>query len=606
MGRTLLDTPRHKAASINAYPYGLVGNGLSCALVSKQGSVDWMCLPYFDSPSCFASSLDKDRGGSLGITFPYGADYTSTQTYLKNTNVLVTTFTNHTSRFQLIDFMPRWEEGPRGKAHCPPQFTRILRVLSGEVKLNIVFDPKLDYGRGETTVHSVDEHTLVARNGEHRLFLTTNLKATRVLHEDFITLKPGKDYFVAVSNEAWQQPPVLGQIHDGLEKTLFYWRRWAKNCYVPEDYQPEVLRSALTLKMLTFEPTGAVVAAPTASWPEEMGGTRNWDYRFCWVRDSYFIVDALLKLSKFEETEAFIGYLKNVIKDNMAYIAPLFTIHGDPCPPVTELDHLSGMRNSQPVRIGNGATYHHQTDVYGEAILAMFPLFNDERVVRMDCDELWRLVRSLVHFAINTFPEKDNGIWEIEDPPRHYTFSKLLCWAAVDRGCSIAKSLKQEADFRKWSAIRRSMKDDILTNAWSEEAQAFTQYYGGTSLDASTLLMVTLGFIDPKDPRMISTVERTEQELKKGGFVFRYTNVDDHGAPENAFILCSFWLIDAMILSGKKKKARQYFEEILSYANHVGLFAEHLSPETFEMTGNFPQGYTHVAIINTAMLLEQR
>jgi alpha,alpha-trehalase len=378
-----------------------------------------------------------------------------------------------------------------------------------------------------------------------------------------------------------------------------------KHCYLPNDYQQEIIRSALTLKQLIFERTGALVAAPTTSLPETIGANRNWDYRFCWIRDSYFMVNALLKLSKFEETEAYISYLKRIIKGSPDYLKPLYTIDGNAVAPVENFSHLSGFANSQPVRIGNDATYHHQTDAYGEAILSIYPLFKDERVVRCDTEELWQVIESLVNLAIEKFPEKDNGIWEIGGESRHYTFSKLFCWVALDRGCDIAYSLGELKTYRRWNTKRRLMKQEILTNAWSEEIQAFSQYYGGTELDASTLLMSGLGIIDPRDPRMVSTVEQTDKQLKRQGFVYRYTHGDEFGQPDNAFLLCSFWLIDALILMGQKKRARKYFEEILQYSNHLGLFSEHLEPTTKGLTGNFPQGYTHVAIINTAMLLTQ-
>jgi alpha,alpha-trehalase len=295
--------------------------------------------------------------------------------------------------------------------------------------------------------------------------------------------------------------------------------------------------------------------------------------------------------------------LSRIILANTGFIKPLYTIDGHDVPVVSTLDYLAGFRGSKPVRIGNDATLHHQTDAYGEAMLSIYPLFFDERVIRKDDERLWACVEMLVKLAIEKFEVKDNGIWEIGDRPDHYTFSKLLCWVAVDRGCKIAYELGKNASYRKWNTHRKHMRHDILTRAWNPDINAYTQAYGGTDLDASTLLMAGLGIIDPKDPRMLATIQRSEELLMIDGLMFRYTNHDELGKPENAFTLCTFWFIDALALSGQKRKARKYFEQVLTYGNHLGLFSEHINQKTGEMTGNFPQGYTHVAIINTAMLL---
>ncbi len=582
--------------------YGLIGNGQSAALISPTGSINWLCLPAFDSPSVFGHLLDHGNGGSFRLNFV--GEYQTHQSYLKNTNVLITRFDSAHATVEVVDFMPRWELWEGRQQYTPAELVRTIRVKRGEPELRVEFDPRLNYALSDTSITLFDPSTLLATDGEQSLFLTTNLDAQSILAGHSIRLCEREDYFIQLTyGQPPSHAPSCGTVQEGLDKTVHYWRRWVKNCYLPDEYQADIIRSALTLKMLIYERTGAVIAAPTTSLPEIEGGNRNWDYRFCWLRDSYFIVDSLLKLSKFEETENYIAYLKNVIKDNLTTLRPLYTIEGDLVPPVTELSHWSGVMGSRPVRIGNDATDHHQTDAYGEVILALYPLFFDDRVVRFDGDHLWGLVERLVTMAITQFPVKDNGIWEIGNPPRHYTFSKLFCWVAVDRGCDIAYRQGKQTLYRRWNKIRRDMKQEILKEAWNPEVGAFTQYYGGESLDASTLLMPIVGLIDPKDPRMVSTVKRSEEQLTVNGLMFRYTHPDELGNPENAFAICTFWLIDALILMGQKKRARQYFHRLLKMGNSLGLFSEHINPTTGEMIGNFPQGYTHVAVINTAMLL---
>lgn len=594
--------------------YGLIGNGQSCALVSKEGSIDWCCLPDFDSGSTFARVLDDEKGGYFSIEPADGkaAIAETHQCYERNTNVLLTTITLHNGdAYRITDFMPRWELSRGPSVHAPAHLYRYVEQVSGEPRLRVFFRPQLHYGLQPTTVDVINEDTIKAsshgkdwESGHEQdfyVFLTTSIPAQTVAAGEPFTLE-GSGFFVL----SYAQP-VLNLLHGTvikhLERTIDHWQRWIKHTNVPPQYQSEVIRSALTLKMLVYEPTGAIVASPTASLPEVRGDVRNWDYRYCWIRDSYFAVNALLKLAKFEETERYVEFLHRLITENLTYLRPLYTIHGDIVPHEKYLDHWSGFANSQPIRIGNNATDHHQTDAYGEVLLTMQPLFMDERIVCRDCDWLWHAAHQMTLMAIEMFDEPDNGIWEIANPPRHYTFSKLLCWAGLDAAVKIAQSQDRMTEYRDWKKQRDRMKDDILEKAWNEDKQAFTQYYGGTALDASTLLMPVLGFIDAKDPRMISTVLKSEEELSNDGLMMRYTNDDDYGKPKNAFTLCTFWLIDALILGGQKRKARKYFEQLLEYGNHVGLFSEHINPRGDFQTGNFPQAYTHVAIINTAMLL---
>ncbi len=556
-------------------------------------------MPSFDSPSVFARLLDEKTGGCFEIV-PSG-NYLIEQCYLKNTNVLETTFTSRDAAFQLIDFMPCWTTDSYDTHYNPCKLFRLIRVLKGEPILKIRFDPRLNYGIADTEVGELDPWSLVARNRVENIFLSSNMPATDILASNEITLS--QDTFFIVSHGRPMENSSLGTVEDHLNRTIDYWRRWVRNTYLPKEYQTEIIRSALTLKQLVYHPTGAILAAPTTSIPEIVGGNRNWDYRFCWLRDAYFIIEALLRLSRFEVVEGFISYLKHILEERGDYLRPMFTIDGQVVPEEIVLDHWAGYKNSPPVRIGNNATTHFQNDVYGEMVLALYPLFTDERVVRGDVEHLWEMVVFLVEVAQEKFPEQDNGLWEFRNYPRHYTFSKIMCWVALDRGAKIARILKKGKEWRAWTRAKNRMRNEVLEQAWNPDIQAFTQAYGSEHLDASTLLMPRLGMIDAKDPRMYSTIMLSEEKLMKNGLAFRYTNEDDFGKPENAFTICTFWVIDALAMAGQKKRARQYFDNVLRFSNHLGLFSEDVNPISGELAGNFPQGYTHVAIINTAMLL---
>ncbi|WAS05508.1 glycoside hydrolase family 15 protein [Gloeomargaritales cyanobacterium VI4D9] len=583
--------------------YGLIGNGRICALVSPVGSIDYLCMPTFEGAFVFDRLLDAEKGSYFGIEPVHPELYTIHQTYEKNSNVLLTIFESNFASFVIHDFMPRWEIWDGNRSYTPPELCRYIEVRFGEPEIIIHYHPRPGYQPEFAPCRMVNETTIASPHQDNNLFLVTSVSPVQIIGKEPIRLKG--DAFLSLSYYQPIPDQAIAAIKEKLARTNHYWQRWVKHCYLPNEYQKPIIRSALTLKQMIYEPTGAIIAAPTTSLPEIVGGIRNWDYRYCWIRDSFFTVNALLKLSKFEETENFVGYLSKIVLAHPGYLKPLYTIEGEDVPTVQYLDYLAGFHGSRPVRIGNDATLHHQTDVYGEALLSMYPVFVDERVVCPNCDLLWTCVEQLVDLAIQKFPEKDNGIWEIGDRPDHYTFSKLMCWVAVDRGCKIAYQLKRQSLYRKWNQKRKLMREMILGSAWNNDRQAFTQAYGKDDLDASNLLMPILGIIDPKDPRMLATIKRSEEELMVDGLMFRYTNHDELGLPENAFTICTFWLIDALTLSGQKRKARNYFEHILSYGNHLGLFSEDINQKTGELTGNFPQAYTHVAIINSAMLLAQ-
>lgn len=588
--------------------YGLIGNGQSAALVSDSAEIVWCCLPKFDSPSVFAKLLDKDIGGSFSVDFASltkKADYQ--QFYKKNTNILETIISNESGSFRVIDFMPRWSlEGDDGYHH-PPQLMRIIEPIMGPVDITVNFAPAVNYGEGDTRYIQQSPFMLEAVNSDQFIFFQSTISAEDWTKPVNINLTEPVAFIVSFGKPLTCDDLMLSA-QQSLKRTTKYWRRWVRNCYLPEDYQVEIIRSALTLKMLIYEETGAVIAAPTMALPEIIGGERTWDYRYCWLRDSFFVIYALLDISHFGETENYLKYLCKLLcgDDELELIRPLYTIDGEHVPPERFLNHWQGHGGSRPVRVGNDATDHHQHDVYGELMLSLFPVFFDERFVEenlIDTPNFYFWVQQLAKLAMKYAPKKDNGIWEFRDLVDHYTFSKLLCWVALDRAAKIAFREGQDDDHDQWKRAAQELQNEIMERAWNDKVGAFTQAYGSEHLDASTLLMPRLGFIHPQDPRMLATIAKSEEALMKDGLVFRYTNHDDFGAPENAFTICTFWLIDALAMAGEQVRAQQMFNHVLQYGNHLGLFSEDINIETGALTGNFPQGYTHVAIINSAMLL---
>ncbi len=581
--------------------YGIIGNGKTAALISSKGSIDWCCLPDFDSPSIFGRILDESNGGFFSIE-PVEPCKTE-QYYLRNTNVLETVFKTKQGKFKVTDFMPRDQNLIDGTDYETYSIIRIIEPLEGHPAVTVRYEPRLDYGRSDAKPVLSNEGLLRTEGIGQRIYLNSSLDTEYVMLQKPVPLSEPL-YFVISQDKPVALKEVLKDVvTKARDETIRYWRDWIKQCHLPACYQDAVIRSALTLKLLVYEKTGAIIAAPTTSLPEESGSNRNWDYRYCWIRDALFSVSVLFELSLFREKERYISFLEEVLLREDDYIKPLFTVHGDEVSREYYLDHWSGFRDSLPVRIGNNATEHYQDDVYGEMMLALHEFFTDRRFVHIDTEKIWRIVLRLVEMAEKRFGQKDSGPWEFNNNLDHFTFSKAMCWVTLDRAARIAELTDRKDQSVQWSETAMLMKEEILEKAWNPELKAFTQAYGSEHLDATTLLLPILGFISAKDERMLSTVKVTEEKLGKNGFIFRYTHEDDFGRPKNAFLVCTFWLIDNWILSGQIEKARNYFEKMLAHGNYLGLFSEHIEPDTGEMTGNFPQGYTHVAIIYTAMML---
>jgi len=592
-------SPENKTKTYN---YGIIGNGRICALVSQDASIDWCCFPRFDEQSIFAKILDSKKGGYFSIKPADLENYQVSQEYIINTNILCTKFSSQENEFEVIDYIPCYKQTE--SLYKPVHIHRIIKIKKGNPSIQVIFDPKFNYAQNKTILQYFSSYIRAKDTiEEEKVYLYTNVAKDYIIAQKNFVVS-SDSYFILSYDK---QITVANQfdIEREYQLTKKYWQDWVQSCHIPQKYQKEVIRSALALKLLIYEETGAILAAATTSLPEIVGKERNWDYRYCWLRDAYFVVNALTKISCINEAERFIDYIKNTLIGNLEYIRPIYTLDGHVVPE-EKFVNLSGYKDSLPVRVGNSATTHYQDDVYGEVILSIFPLFFDERYVRKDLAQLWELVKITVEIAIYRFDKKDQGIWEFRGEAKHYTFSKLLIWAAVDRGYKIAKKLQHKKEAEHWNKKRQEIKEVILDKAWSEEIKSFTQSYENKYLDASNLLIPVIGLMSGKEQKVRDTIARTQEELKKEDFVFRYINEDDFGFPETAFLICSFWLVDALILSGKKEEAKKYFEKLLQYSNHLGLFSEDIHPKTNQLLGNFPQAYSHVAVINSAVLLSEK
>jgi GH15 family glucan-1,4-alpha-glucosidase len=584
--------------------YGIVGNGKSAALISKNGATEWLCLPLFDSASVFASLLDKEKGGSFEIIVD--ENYSTSQKYLPKTNILVTQFSNGPDIFEVVDFMPRYHYRNGGDhLYSPPDYIRYFKWKAGKPKFRIKYDPRLEYAEKttKTKVYSEFIKSNTIKGAYDSLYLYTNLDKKKIVSRDEVTMEG--DFFFLISYNQKLLPQTQERAYLKLQRTKVYWLNWSEETHRFSHYNDEILRSALVLKLLSYDKTGAVLAAATTSLPETIGEIRNWDYRFCWLRDASMVIKVMTKLGHWKSARRFLNFIIDVVPDKDEKIQIMYGINKEKNLKERILTHLSGYEDSFPVRIGNAAYKQKQHDIYGilmDVIYQQFSLFD---VSLENSEELWTITRSIIRIVKNNWRKPDRGIWEIRNEQRHFTFSKLLCWVAVDRGVKIAKLIKREEYIKQWIRLKDTIHDDIIKNAWDKEKQAFTQTYGNKDMDASTLLMESYGLIEATDERYISTVKATRKELCRNGLMYRYKNKDDFGLPSSSFTICTFWMIQALFKIGEKEEARRLFEQLLSYSNHLGLFSEDIDFDTKRLLGNFPQAYSHLALIETAMLFSE-
>ena len=572
--------------------HGAIGNGRVLALVSPTSAIEWLCLPQFDSPSVFGSLLDPERGGTWRFDGPDGP-VRGQLAYERNTNVLRGSFQDGEAAWDVIDFAPRIPHGLDVLA--PHELVRLLRPRQGAPRVRVHFDPRPDYGRATVTLQPCDGGIEVV-GGPLRLRLLTNAPVPFVLAgTPFVVQEP---LWFVLSLAGRERHPDLADVQHRLEQTLAGWRAWARTCALPPFRQQHVLRSALCLKLHAHHDTGAIIAATTTSIPEAMGTQRTWDYRYCWLRDAAFVVEALRRLSHLAEGEAFLGFLRNVAESGP--LQPVYGLDGRRELHEEFLPHLAGFRGNGHVRIGNAAWLQRQNDLMGELLLSLESLLADPRLVHDDGPAMMPLVERLVREAIAAAPTPDTGIWEYRTMLKNHTFSRAMCWAAIERGARLARRFGRSDLADTWAAIAVRERDEVLARGFSQEHGFFTQALGGQNPDASNLLLPSIGLIDARDPRFTATLRAYEHRLVEHGFMLRYRNLDDFGDTTSAFTICSFWWAEALALAGQLEDAVAVFDRMAAHANALGLFSEDVEPLTGDLLGNFPQAYTHVGLINAA------
>jgi len=583
--------------------YGIIGNGRTATLVSRSGSIDWCCLADFDSPSVFAALLDSKRGGRFAFEAASGSLVASDQRYLRHTNILSTRLSTADGSLDVVDFMPRYRTAS-GTDHYPPDVVRLLRPAQGRPRLRIRFEPRLGYGEHPTRIVQLGRYLKAeTTTGPHEsIYLYSNLDLYAILQGAPIEICD--DAFLMVSYDQKLGPVDLEHLVLDYERTKVYWMDWCERTTRTLSYRDMVERSALVLKLLSCQSTGALLAAATTSLPESIGDQRNWDYRFCWIRDASMTIRALVDLGHYHVARRFFDFLLEVVPYKDDRIQIMYGIRGQKELTERTLDWLDGYQGSRPVRVGNAAWSQQQNDIYGvllEVIHAGFVLFSDDAP---NLEALWTMTRGIVRHIEAHWQQPDHGIWEIRGEPRHFTLSKVMCWVGLDRAARIAALLERDEYRRPWLALSEQIRADVMSHGFDVERGAFTQSYGAPELDASNLLLERLGFIAADDPRWLSTVRATERELCRDGLMYRYRHVDDFGAPTSSFLVCSFWMVQALYGIGERERARSMFEDLLRSANHLGLLSEDLDFASRRLLGNFPQAYSHLALVETALMFE--
>ncbi|MFN2462345.1 MAG: glycoside hydrolase family 15 protein [Candidatus Dormibacteria bacterium] len=604
-GRAPAADPRRTDGYLPIGDYGVIGDCRSVALVGVDGSIDWCCLPRFDSPSIFARLLDRSRGGSWQIA-PVGA-YTSRQDYADKTNILRTVFQTDHGMVIVSDFMPVDDHDVKQHArpHHHPRIVRLVTGLAGTMRMKMKVDARPGYG-AEPNPLVADGGRLHGDAGGHH-YCISGTRPLRSRSTEF-TVRPGETVAFALAVNA---SGTCGRSMEDVESsrelrrdTQRYWWKWINQCTYTGPYQNLVWRSALTLKMLTYAPTGAVVAAPTTSLPEWVGAERNWDYRYTWVRDASFTLYALFQLGFTQEATDFMEWLTHLTVDRGLKI--LYNLDGHSPGAETTLPHLRGYRDSRPVRLGNGAEDQLQLDIFGELLDTVFIwAINGGRI----SPELWDELRQIVEAACERWQEPDAGLWEVRGENLEFTYGKAMCWVAVDRGLRLAARFGLDHPREHWEKVRAEIHAAVLRRGWSKRLESFTQSFGSDQLDASVLRLVQLGFLPLGDRRLRSTIDAIDAGLSVGPLVYRYhvANTDDGlSSPEGSFIICAYWLADALALVGDLEQAERRFDRLLAFSSPLGLIAEEVDAETGALLGNFPQAFSHLALISAAVNIERR
>ncbi len=574
--------------------YGLIGDLESAALVGRNGSVDWLCLPRFDSASCFSALLGDERHGRW-LVAPAGEVRSTSRRYRPGTLILETNFETAEGEVRVIDFMPR-------RAHGQPRVMRIVEGLRGRVPMRMDMSLRPDYGSIKPWTEHVSDGVR-ATVGPDAFRLSTPLPLDirdGSVGADFVAVEGARERLTLSWHLSYEEDPPVEDADSALARTEAWWREWSARCRYEGAYRDEVLTSLIVLKAMTSETTGGLIAAPTTSLPEEIGGVRNWDYRYCWLRDSVLTLEALLAAGYTEEALAFRDFLLRVGTGDPTSIQIMYGIGGERRLTEFELPDLPGYEGSQPVRVGNAASEQFQLDVYGEVagVLAI----GTEMIGRVEA-RLWPRWRAIVEHVETVWREPDDGIWEARGPQRHYTYSKVMAWVVFDRAVRTAERFELEAPLERWRQIRDEIHREVCERGYDAERRTFTQYYGSKELDASVLNIPIVGFLPGDDERVTGTIDAVWRELGREGFVSRYSTAEtDDGlsGDEGQFLACSFWLVSALALNGRAEEARTLFERLLELTNDLGLLAEEYDVERKRQVGNFPQAFSHLALIIAA------
>jgi len=580
-------------AEQHLYQTGIIGNCAFLAHVNKNTDISWLCWPRFDSPFVFGSLLDKKKGGEFSI-LPQG-EYTSTQYYIENTNVLRTEITAEDGQYRITDFAPRFRLYDR--YFKPLMFIRKIEPLKGNPRITIKCEPVCDYGKGKMKSSRGSNH-IDYLGCDENIRLSTNVSITYILDEKAFVLNEAKYLIMTYGQNL--EAPVVSTAENFLRDTIAYWRVWIKHSSIAGFYQPFVIRSALVLKIHQYEDTGAIIAASTTSLPESPGSTRNWDYRYCWLRDSHYVLTSLNHIGHFEEMEKYFSYLSDISHAEDTRYQPLYGIAGER--EITEhtLDHLEGYKGEQPIRIGNQAYEHIQNDIYGQVLISMLPLYTDHRFVFSERSDSVKWIESVLSKIERTIDEKDAGIWEFRNIANVHCYSNLFQWAGAHAALKMAKTIGSQ-DFETRAQVLIDKAAAHIEACYDPKRKVYTNAVGSQHLDASTLQLIMMGYLDPASDRAKDHLIALEKELKtEDGLFYRYLHADDFGKPKTTFLICAFWYVEALACVGRTDEAIKEFENIIKYCNHLLLFSEDVDAKTGSQWGNFPQAYSHVGLMNAA------
>ena len=583
--------------------YGIIGNLETCALIGRDGSIDWLCFPHLESASIFAALLDGERGGHFRIK-PI-KKYESVQAYIENTNILQTTFTTPLGIAVVTDFMK-----PEGRKdnHYAREVFRKVECIKGEVELEINFSPCFEYAKVSPRFE-LTESGIIAQTRKENLFLQSSapLEIQEKLAQGITTLTEGKtEWFVLEYNHCI--PLSYRDCERALSDVKRFWHQWVRKsmhslCVIEEHWHSLVIRSGLVLKLLANPETGAIAAAPTTSLPEKIGGVRNWDYRYAWIRDSSLTAQALFHIGHSKESKDFRRWMRGIVNEvkDPSRIGIMYGLQKEADFEEQILENLSGYKNSSPVRIGNGAAKQKQLDIYGELLNAVYDTTrHGEEIPHKN----WKIIERIVDYVCSVWEEKDSGIWEVRGGDRHFVYSKLMCWVALDRAIKVSGLKGFNAPLGRWEKTRDIIKQAILERGYNTALKSFVQSFGSETLDATSLLIPLMDFLPCDDPRVQSTIEATLKRLvTTNGLVYRYEADDGLPGTEGCFVLCSFWLVKALALSGRVEEAEEIFLKVLKYISPLGLLAEEIDPENGTQLGNFPQAFSHIGLINSALYL---